>query len=292
MWTGLALLGAGLPDGEARAEIYRWTDASGRVHFTQDLSQVPAAQRPAAEAAAAQKPDRSRIQIYRPPATPQSARSGGDAAGPASYIGGTSGPVHRIRVQRAGNSMQVVARINGRLDVPFHIDTGATDVVLPQWAAEKLDLDLDEARTGVYGTANGVVEQKLVQLRSVSVGGAEVENVPATVSPQMRFGLLGLSYFNHFKYDIDPVAGVVTLRRNDLAERGVLRGGRSEAQWRAQFNALERRIARKTTQRDEVPFGRTRQREAREAELARLHQELKRLHGEADDAHVPYSWRD
>ena len=36
--------------------------------------------------------------------------------------------------------MRVVARINGLVDVPFLIDTGATDVLLPQWAADELGL--------------------------------------------------------------------------------------------------------------------------------------------------------
>ena len=31
------------------AEIYRWTDSDGRVHFTQDLSRVPPAHRAQAD---------------------------------------------------------------------------------------------------------------------------------------------------------------------------------------------------------------------------------------------------
>ena len=34
--------------GAARGEVYRWTDAEGRLHFTGSLDQVPAAQREAA----------------------------------------------------------------------------------------------------------------------------------------------------------------------------------------------------------------------------------------------------
>jgi clan AA aspartic protease (TIGR02281 family) len=274
--------------GPSAAEIYQWKDASGRVHFTQDLSQVPPAERGMAEARAAQKPKASRVQVYQPPA---SVVRNASALGASRATGGKAGKVYKIRVRKAGNAMKVMVRINGQLDVPFHIDTGASDVVLPSWAAEKLNLDLSDARTGVYGTANGVVRQKLVQLRSVSVNGAEVQGVPATISPSMRFGLLGLSYFNHFKYDIDPVAGLVTLRRNDLAERGVLKGGRSEGQWRSQFAAATRRIKSMEAERDAVPFGRSRARKARDAEVAGLNVDLKRLHREADNAQVPFAWR-
>jgi clan AA aspartic protease (TIGR02281 family) len=280
------VLALAAPPG-ARAEIYRWVDASGQVHFTEDLRQVPPAQRRAAESAAKAPGGDSPVQVYSaPPArrAPRTSRvpSPGDA----------STRTHRIRVQQAGSSMRVRVRINDRLDVPFLIDTGATDVVLPQWAARELGLDLENARTGRYATANGVVEQKLVRLDSVSLQGAAVEDVPATVSPSMREGLLGLSYWNHFKYDIDPVNGIVTLKRNALAETGVLRGGKSRAQWRQHFAVMHARIAAAQKRREEVPFSRSRQRAAAEEEIARLERELRLLHAEADDMRVPMTWRD
>lgn len=274
--------------GSAESEIYRWTDANGKVHFTQDLRQVPAGQRRAAESGAQSAGGPSPVQIYQaPPArrgAPTSVRSRASAKAPAR--------VHKIRVQRAGSSMRVSVRVNGRLDVPFLIDTGATDVVLPQWAADELGLDLSRARTGRYSTANGVVEQKLVRLDRVALQTAEVAGVPATVSPSMNEGLLGLSFFNHFKYDIDPVNGIVTLQDNNLAESGVLRGGKSRGQWRQQFAAAQSRIQRAQKRLDEVPFSRTRRRDAVEEEIAQLQNELRLLHGEADDAKVPFTWRD
>ena len=52
----------------ASAEIYRWTDASGRVHFTQDLARVPRAYRAAAKAAAEQgKAAEDSINYYATP---------------------------------------------------------------------------------------------------------------------------------------------------------------------------------------------------------------------------------
>jgi clan AA aspartic protease (TIGR02281 family) len=285
------LLGIGLVlalllfGAQAGAEIYRWTDSSGRMHFTQDLNQVPPEHRVAAEEGS-KTPSTARIQTYKSsPASPSvtrrtsAARSGG-------------GKTYRIRVQRAGNSMAVNVLINGRVKVPFHIDTGATDVVLPKWAADELGLDLSKARTGVYGTANGTVTQKLVRLSSVDMGGAVVQDVPATISPSMRHGLLGLSYFNHFKYNFDPVAGVVTLRENDLAESGVLKGGRSRQQWTQQFAAIKYRIEDMEKRRDGTPFSRTRKRAELDGEVERLEHELELLDGEADDARVPFSWRD
>ncbi len=59
----------------------------------------------------------------------------------------------------------------------------------------------------------------------------------------MRVGLLGLSFFNHFTYNVDAAAGVVTLQPNRLAEVGKIRGGRSEAQWRSEYRNLRARLA-------------------------------------------------
>ncbi len=278
------------------AEIYRWVDEHGKFHFTQDLRQVPPAQRGAAEARArSPRSGPSPVQLYRPPPARRSTAPSGRSKAPsgrstAAASGG--GRVHRIRVQRADSSLSVWVRVNGRLDVPFLIDTGATDVVLPQWAADDLELDLSNARTGRYSTANGVVEQKMLRLDSVALGTAEVEDVPATVSASMKEGLLGLSFFNHFDYKIDPVDGVVTLVENDLAETGVLRGGKSRLQWERSFAAAQARIAHAEKRLEEAPFGRVRHRESLEQEVARLEGEMRLLHAEADDARVPFSWRD
>ena len=207
------------------AEIYRWTDESGRVHFTQDLGQVPPRHRKQAETGAKSSSGLSPVQTYtggsrktegQPPAR---AESGGDAE------------TYRIRVEGTGNNMWVNVRLNDSVTAPFVLDTGASDVLIPQSVAERLGLQTGSGtRTKQYSTANGVVEHPVVMLRSVALGRARVENVPASVSPDMTFGLLGLSFFNHFTYNIDTAAGVVTLTRNRLAESGKIRGGRSQAQ--------------------------------------------------------------
>lgn len=271
------------------AEIYRWTDEHGKLHFTQDLNQVPPQYRRAADASTKAPADPHApdpIQTFSPPPASVGKTSGASAAG------GGGGEVHRIQVSRAGSSMRATVLVNGRVQVPFILDTGATDVVLPQWAAEELGLDLSESRTAFYSTANGVISSKLTTLDSVKLGSAEVRGVPASISTSMSTGLLGLSFFNHFKYDFDPATGIVTLRENDLAESGTLRGGRSRSQWQTQFRNMHARIERGEELLDEVPFSKARQRERYQTALSELRRELELLEGEADDAKVPFSWRD
>jgi clan AA aspartic protease (TIGR02281 family) len=188
--------------------------------------------------------------------------------------------------------MLVRVVLNGNTTAPFLIDTGASDVLVPQSVADRLGLEVGpDTRTKRYATANGVVTHPVVMLRSVALGGAVVENVPASITPDLRFGLLGLSFFNHFTYNIDAAQGIVTLRPNRLAEAGGIRGGRSEEQWRAEYRNLRARMAYLQAEKDRTPSTHSREQRRLEARLAQLDREMELLDGEADQARVPMAWR-
>jgi clan AA aspartic protease (TIGR02281 family) len=275
-----------LVPGSATA-IYKWVDAEGKMHFAQDVHQVPEAYRAQAEANNAKSAGPSRVQTYSPPASmtkPSSRR--------ASRPSGAAKGTFRIPVTQVGTSMRVQVRINDTVTAPFIVDTGASDVAIPRWVVEAAGIDLTGARTGRYSTANGIIEVPLLTLDSVELGGARVENVAAAVSDTMQTGLLGLSYFNHFQYSIDPAAGIVTLVANGLEESGRIRGGRSKPQWRSEFAQL---VARRTDIERRIEDGvpsHSRSRRKLEAELAEFERQYRILEGEADDSKVPFSWRD
>ena len=280
----LVLMSAGI----GSAEIYKWKDAAGRLHFSQDLGQVPPEYRAQAQGESLEEGTGSVIQRYEP--APPAARR--KSSGSKSSALGSSSKVYKIRVQKTGSSMRVMVRLNDHVVAPFYIDTGASDISLPTWVAKELGLNLEGARTSLYSTANGTVESELLTLDSVDLGGARVENVPAHISRSMSVGLLGLSYFNHFEYQVDPGAGIVTLRPNGLAESGLIRGGRSRGQWERQFQhlAYRRQAIEKTL--DEInPNWTVRKRELEEA-IDEVGRQVKVLEGEADDARVPMQWRD
>ncbi len=292
-WRRLAwmlILGCCLVAPRVQAEIYRWVDEGGRMHFAQDLGKVPPQYRAAAKGRATAPKGRDPIQHYTPPAPAQpravTTRSGA--------TGGSAGKVHKIRVERAGSSMRVVVTLNDFLDVPFLLDTGASDVSVPLWAAEKLGIPIEGegVRTNRYGTANGFVDSAVIRLDSVSVGTARVENVVGSVSKSMKIGLLGLSFLNHFNYSYDANQGLVTLTENSLKDDGLIRGGRSERQWRTQFASLRRRIERADKALDEIAFGRARKRARAEEAITTLRRHLEVLEDEADDNRVPFGWRE
>lgn len=126
----LALLASG---PGASAEVYRWTDADGRLHFTQDLGEVPPGQREAARDAAA-APDRpGTLQTYRAPE-------------PAPRRAPRRGSVLRIPFAREGHAMLVEVRVNDRVTAPFLVDTGASDVAIPRWVADRAGCGSDRTR--------------------------------------------------------------------------------------------------------------------------------------------------
>jgi clan AA aspartic protease (TIGR02281 family) len=269
------LLAAGLA-APAWADIYRWTDAEGRTHFTQDLARVPAVHRAEAERSARKELPRS--------------ESGAPAA--LARVSGSARarsvrPVH-IPFEKHGNAMLVYARINDAVTAPFLVDTGASDVVVPSHVARAAGVQVtrDTPRER-YQTANGLIESPIVTLASVEVGEARLEGVRGSLSDSMAVGLLGGTFFNHFTMQIDPGAAVITLSPN-----AQVRGGANQAEWRERFRALRREIEAI----DAHTRGGRLLDEGRADELARKRADrladLEALEQAANAAGVPQAWRE
>jgi aspartyl protease family protein len=260
----------------AGAEIYRWVDADGRVHFTQNLSQVPAHARAAAERTArSESPRRSAA----------SSSSVAALAAPRTR-GFRSGA--QIPFEKQGNAMLVYVRINDAVSAPFIVDTGASDVVVPAHVAEAAGIRVtSDTPREAYETANGMIESPVVTLSSVEVGEVRVENVRGSLSEAMSVGLLGGTFFNNFTFQINPGEGVITLFPNEQ-----VRAGANPDEWRKRFRELRADLAaldRHLTNGVLVD-------EARAADLARrrtaIAAELEALDEEANRAGVPAAWRE
>lgn len=115
-----------------------------------------------------------------------------------SVIAGDTSVVIEVPRQRDGH-YHLNLTING-VDVPFIVDTGATDMVLTQSDAERVGLVMEELRFfGRAMTANGSVETAAVRLSEVALGKIVDRNVPAVVNGgEMRQSLLGMSYLQEF----------------------------------------------------------------------------------------------
>ena len=89
------------------------------------------------------------------------------------------------------------------------VDTGATDVAISQRLADKLGLrSTDAIRTQ---TANGDSVAYMTRLASVKLGGIEVHDVSAIITPNLEGDiLLGMSFLN--RMDVRLYKGTMTIR--------------------------------------------------------------------------------
>ncbi len=121
----------------------------------------------------------------------------------------------RIEVRRSYDGhYHLTLQING-VDVPFIVDTGATEIVLTKEDAVRVGLNLSDLRyIGRAQTANGEVRIAQAVLDEVAVGGARDRNVPATVNEGDLFqSLLGMRYLD--KWDrLEISNGRLILERN------------------------------------------------------------------------------
>jgi clan AA aspartic protease (TIGR02281 family) len=262
----------------ARGEIYSWTDAQGRIHFTERIDQVPAEHRTAArQRAAASAPDR--FQTY-------SAAASGAPAAPA--------PPREFRREieipftRIGSLMRVDATVNDAVTVPFLIDTGASGVSIPHSYTAKLGVRIRADTPHVQvTTANGVVARPLISLQSIELAGARVENLSATIDPGLEFGLLGGEFFNNFVYRVDAARGVMTLAPNNR-----MRGSLDAVQWREKFRAFLDPLRRIEAYLRDHPYLDERERSVLATRERDLRAGLVDLERDADELGVPQTWRD
>ena len=89
--------------------------------------------------------------------------------------------------------------INGKT-VQFMLDTGATDVAIPEKLADKLSLSRGAEKR--YNTANGMVTAYSTMLDSVSIGPIVIPNVRASINPGLKGNeiLLGMSVLKRIEF--------------------------------------------------------------------------------------------
>jgi clan AA aspartic protease (TIGR02281 family) len=263
----------------ARGEIYRWTDAEGRLHATERIGQVPPEYRNAARERATTSRPVERVHTYSGSST--------DVPAPSPRGRGARREIE-IPFTKIGTLMRVDATVNDVVSIPFLIDTGASGVSIPTAYAEKLGVRVrsDTPRVSVT-TANGIVARPMIPLRSIEVEGARVEDLAAILDPSLEFGLLGGSFFNNYIYRVDAARSVMTLVPNDE-----MRGGLGEAQWRERFRTWTDPLRRLEAYLRDHSYLDEHERGALAVRQQQLQAGLSDLEHQADDLGVPQNWRD
>lgn len=187
----IVLLASFLWPGSARpAEMIRWVDDQGVVHFTDSLKNIP---------------EKFRSKVTR-------LKTSGPAPAPIPDDKAL------VKFQKQGELMVVQGLLNEKTAVKFVVDTGASYTTISQAVAQQLGLNLENPSTMIsLQTANGVIEAPLVSVGSLEVGGFALKDLTVVVhdvfpDPNIA-GLLGLNFLSQFHLGIDSKNGILYLEK-------------------------------------------------------------------------------
>jgi|TARA_R110002072_G_scaffold8842_5_gene43963 aspartyl protease family protein len=108
--------------------------------------------------------------------------------------------IREVVLQRNKSGHYVTAgEINGK-PVTFMLDTGATGVAIPE--SQAANLGLRRGAAFPTQTANGMSTSYAATLDRVSVGGIELYDIPAGITPGLKTReiLLGMSFLKHIEF--------------------------------------------------------------------------------------------
>ena len=120
-------------------------------------------------------------------------------------------PNKKVTSQQSGEQQTVTLKRNryghyvtqGTINnhsVTLLLDTGASDISIPEKIAKKLNLKY--GREQRYQTANGIIIGNLTMLNNVSIGNIKLRNVKASINPKMKGDeiLLGMSFLKFIEF--------------------------------------------------------------------------------------------
>lgn len=179
---------------DASAQIYRWQDERGTVHYTNALDRVPGALAPDS-----------------PATSPAGPEPGALPAAPAAILPGSAA----ARVPyRPGEPILVTAHVAGTGPLTLLLDTGADRTVVAPQALGRLGIStLNAPRAEIKGVT-GLGQGGVVQVASLEVGAARVgplRIIAHDADLGGADGLLGRDFLEHFTVTIDARERVVTL---------------------------------------------------------------------------------
>jgi clan AA aspartic protease (TIGR02281 family) len=268
----------------ASAEMYKWVDEKGTVHFTDDISSIPEKYRGNIEERKTQTPKEIPDQgVKEKPALPPAQKS----SEPQGF---------EVNLVRRHELWLSEVHLNNRIRSYFIVDTGASFTLINTQMAKELGLDINETTPFIpIYTASQLIFTPLVTLKSVRVGEAEVENVDALIHnlPSNAAGLLGNSFLNKFRVVLDSAQGKMTL----FSSKGIASldrpGGYGRDYWTGQFRFYNRNLTdlRQLKARYETKGASTELTRVNNA-IRYFENQLSELERRASFAGVPRNWRE
>lgn len=125
-----------------------------------------------------------------------------------------------VRFRPWGGTIPVKALLDERVPAAFLVDTGATYTTISSALARELGIqDLDKRPRVRFRAASGDIDAPLVQIGSLRIRDAWVEDLTVaicdTCGDGLIDGLLGLNFLQRFKVEIDGPSGKLVFKRTD-----------------------------------------------------------------------------
>ena len=260
-----------------QAEIYKWVDRDGRVHFTDTIAGIPPEYRDRMEEKADTAPALPRVP--EPSQTRPARRSRAPLPASMSY---------EVPLQRKGNAILVEAVVGGTMHTHLVLDTGAEFTVLSPAVARSLALNLQDAAVVPLRSASGEFFAPMMKVQSITVGDATVHDVEVIVhdaTPGLD-GLLGMSFLDNFLVTISGSDHKLILTPLTESPHAELYGGHPQDWWvrkfrfyRSQIDGVKRSMG--------IRYAPELERTLRYFRAA-----LETLDLQASQAGVPQRWRD
>ncbi len=284
---------------DALAEIYRWRDAQGKLHFTDSLQQVPTEYRPGVRDTQGSYDNLNFV---------KGANSGSSAAVRDKIA--EHGSEQEIIIpyhHREGLADRVIVEItfNNRVTAPILVDTGSPGLILSASLARELGL-LSEEGNNLFVLVRGIGGSQVAAraiLDELSVGPIRERVVPAHIitdqSPAYR-GLIGMDVLSGYTLTIDSVRRCLVARK---LEPSVDRpGGHDRLWWSRNFRELNAYISYWEAQAVDIGSGSSKYsslssrfqnvKDFIESQLVESRKLYERLDRHARDNSVPRHWRE
>jgi clan AA aspartic protease (TIGR02281 family) len=219
----------------AYAEIYKWVDRDGGVHFTDTLAGIPLEYRDRIE----EKTSTALVPESVPAPLQTRTEQLSVVPTPASIR-------YEIPLRREGNAMLVEAVVDSTMQAHLLLDTGAELTVLSTAVARRLALNLRDAAVMPLRSASEVFFAPMMKVQSITVGDAVVHDVEVIIhdaTPGLD-GLLGMSFLDNFLVTISGNDHKLILTPLTASPHAELYGGHPQDWWVRKFRFYRSQLDR------------------------------------------------
>ena len=225
------------PAAVARAQMYRWVDANGQLHFSNSPQNIPSEIRNKNNE---YEPDTSSITIVN------GANNSGDNSTVSQSTELRAEPLQQNSISipyiaKEGSANRVIINVtfNQQVTVPILVDTGSPGLIISNSLADQLNL-FDSEGGRLMVAISGIGGQEMATktiIDSLTMGEITEKFIPAHIVSDLTSkhyqGLIGMDVLSSYTMTIDPIRQRLVAKLIPSAQD--LPAGRNRSWWMSTF---------------------------------------------------------